>query len=420
MIMDRLCQNFSPLKEEDKIPTFKRRKSSRYLANTLRYFHDWVPLKELVRLASTNTHGLNAVKHLFDIREVDLTLIRNSEWEAFNNDSLKLFKYARKLNASSHPPALNSFRPKRISSDGLKHLKNLTKVDFSDNPTFTDQELQCLASSITEIDLSGCKLITDKGLQSLEKLNHLTDLKLSECKQITDKGLQSLKKLNHLTVLDLSACKLITDEVLQSLEKLNHLTDLNLAGCERITNKGLNHLKHVPKINFGAFDFGAEGCKITDTGLSKLTHVTDLDLSGCKRITGEAFKHLSNITRIDLSDNDVFSTYFNPENLKYLSQVRHIKLSGALGIRDHHLGFFKNLESVHLHDLAITDKAILALTQLEKLKTVTLEFIEDITYQSLTYLMDAKSVTSVTIENYSFSYEEIEKAEKESDKLHFY
>lgn len=92
--------------------------------------------------------------------------------------------------------------------------------------------------SVTYLNLSENRKITDEGMLHLARIPHLTGLNLSSC-GITDTGLSRLTVLSRLATLNLSYCNRITDVGLKHLRKLNRLTYLDLQGCVKASQKGV-------------------------------------------------------------------------------------------------------------------------------------------------------------------------------------
>lgn len=101
----------------------------------------------------------------------------------------------------------------------------------------TDQLLEHLQPSITELDLSECQRITDACVQYFPE--NMKKLFLRHT-PITDEGIISIsKKCPKLEELDIGSCA-ITDEALRHLPP--SLTYANLWGCEKITSAGVKSL----------------------------------------------------------------------------------------------------------------------------------------------------------------------------------
>ncbi len=114
--------------------------------------------------------------------------------------------------------------------------------------TFNDDTLQQLVKeiigclTITALNLSENRNISDAGLAYLAGFHQLTDLNLSSC-TISDHGLEYLLPLTGLTRLNLSYCNRITDAGLKRLNSLRHLVYLDLQGCVKISNGGISKLR---------------------------------------------------------------------------------------------------------------------------------------------------------------------------------
>lgn len=92
--------------------------------------------------------------------------------------------------------------------------------------------------SLTHLNLSENRKITDEGLECIESLKALQELNLSSC-DITNDVFGLLKKMVGLKILNLSFCPRIGDEGLKLLRNCRRLEYLDLQGCPRITRAGL-------------------------------------------------------------------------------------------------------------------------------------------------------------------------------------
>ena len=95
--------------------------------------------------------------------------------------------------------------------------------------------------SLTYLNLSENRKVTDVGLLGLTFFPRVIELNLSSC-DITDDIFLTLRKLTGLRNLNLSFCNRITDAGLKSLRDLRNLVYLDLQGCPRITRAGLAKL----------------------------------------------------------------------------------------------------------------------------------------------------------------------------------
>lgn len=96
--------------------------------------------------------------------------------------------------------------------------------------------------SVTFLNLSENRNISDKGMEVFASLGQLSGLNLSAC-GFTDTGMKFLSFLTHLQHLNLAFCNRITDVGLRNLHKLNRLTYLDLQGCVKISQGGVSKLE---------------------------------------------------------------------------------------------------------------------------------------------------------------------------------
>ena len=78
----------------------------------------------------------------------------------------------------------------------------------------------------------------------LEGFTCLNKLDLSGCRQITDDGMQYISQLEKLTHLDLTNCKLITNHGMQHISQLKNLTYVGLSGCRPGLSLPLQNISH--------------------------------------------------------------------------------------------------------------------------------------------------------------------------------
>lgn len=97
-------------------------------------------------------------------------------------------------------------------------------------------------ATLTYLNLSENRRISNEGLEALAALRGLTILNLSSV-DLTNAGLPLLLALPRLENLDLSYCNRITDTGLKQLAGLRNLSHLNLQGCVKISNGGMARLR---------------------------------------------------------------------------------------------------------------------------------------------------------------------------------
>lgn len=163
----------------------------------------------------------------------------------------------------------------------------------------------------------------------IKKLTSLTSLKIEE-KQLISSNLAQLTKLKSLTCLDLSGCKTISDKAMEQIAKLTSLTSLDLSKCfyyddttdnEETVNtwsgdddipiyrshvstyidENRQSLPHITKLT-ALRSLSLTGCNhISDQGLEQIFHLyslTYLDLSGCRQINNQKLEQIAKLTSL--------------------------------------------------------------------------------------------------------------------------
>lgn len=167
---------------------------------------------------------------------------------------------------------------------------NLKKFEIANAFFLSDlafHDLDNAPSSLIDVRLISCKLLTSETVCSLSLCQNLEVLDFSGCKSISDPGLVSISHLYKLTTLDLAGAD-ITDSGLSSLGMGNSpIGSLCLRGCKRITDRGLSLLLRgggaisstLTKIDLGYLP------GISDSGIITIAEfcrqLTDLCIRNC-------------------------------------------------------------------------------------------------------------------------------------------
>lgn len=226
------------------------------------------------------------------------------------------------------------------------------KLDLRNLEGLTDRQLASLVLAypmLQALDLSGCYQITDGGLASLAKLDHLKALHLAGCREVTDQGLVLLAPLPHLQALDLSGCYQITDLGLALLAKLQQLQTLDLSFCTRIADRGLIELAKLQQLQTLNLSFCFQ---MTDQGLvslAKLQQLQTLNLSFCSQITDEGLTQLAPLPHLQALDLS-FCNQITDKGLQFLAQLANLQtlhLSGCDQITEEGLKSIKVKNIIH-------------------------------------------------------------------------
>ena len=199
----------------------------------------------------------------------------------------------------------------------LAYAPAITDLDLSLNTFVADEGLTLIASrvtALTALDISGCGLVTDKGVESIASLKELRLLDLSGNLLVTDASiitlsdgcprLSSLKcmlmpalsgksiqavggKCQELRVLDVSYVALVSDIALRSVVRCcKGLVDLNLAWCESLSKSSFTYIAQfchaLENLNVSATKIGDEEILAI---MDKCGRLLELSIIDCRNIT---------------------------------------------------------------------------------------------------------------------------------------
>ena len=182
--------------------------------------------------------------------------------------------------------------------------------------------------SLTALDLSACRRVTNTELGELRRIPQLRSLSLQSCEEVTDLGLAHLQSLHQLTYLDLENCCKVSEprswpnevyvqipptrdvvqavcntgkslKIRQQLRCRAQMTDaglvevgghtalmhLNVAGCVALTERGFaaiaRRLRRLQTLKLGGCQRMATVSDACIAALTPMTALTSLDVSGC-------------------------------------------------------------------------------------------------------------------------------------------
>jgi serine/threonine protein kinase len=174
------------------------------------------------------------------------------------------------------------------------------RLDLHDQ--VTDQDLEGFRAMagvpLSVLSMSGCRGVSDGGLEHLKDLTNLQYLNLSYCDKLTDGGLERLGALTNLQYLYLTNCRNLTDGGLEHLGALTNLQHLRLMGCSKLTNAGLEHLGALTNLQHLNLSYSG---RLTDASLERLgvlTNLRHLDLTYCYNLTGVGLERLGALTNL--------------------------------------------------------------------------------------------------------------------------
>jgi len=186
----------------------------------------------------------------------------------------------------THAPQLHRFEMACELASSSTHRKS-TMPHFSDAVM-----LQADYSNLREVILTGCCLVTDRGLCAL----------IDKC------GL-------HLRSLDVSGCSAVTENLLLKLASKTcncRIASITANGCIKMANTGLAALCNSDKAS-AITELNFNGCSmLTDLGLNhvcRLTNLEILSIRGCDQVTEPTIINISSSCRklreVEISNLDL-------------------------------------------------------------------------------------------------------------------
>ena len=253
----------------------------------------------------------------------------------------------------------------------------LESLDLSGCVMLTDRGLSCLAQAfpdLSELHIGGCSRmasVTDACLLGISKCTKLQNLDLSGCTSITNAGFAYLSSLHHLTFLNLWNCVRLTPDALGALSSCVNLAELSLRGCQLMNDAAFSYiapLKGLEKLDLRACEH-VRGGELTR--LSTLRHLTELNVSGCYALSdiGLAAIGVLRMLRVLRLSECWQITNAGLSGLKGLTQLEELDLTGCRNIINE---MELPLEGIHaLHALTT-----LSLRGCDRLTNGALEFLD--------------------------------------------
>jgi Leucine-rich repeat (LRR) protein len=154
---------------------------------------------------------------------------------------------------------------------GEDFARSVVIVNFAEGSDPTDEDLSVVErlTDLKQLSLFNRKRISDDGLAHVRRLSNLEVLALNGT-NIRGEGLQHIANLRNLTGLTLDNTPL-GDEGLEYIGQLPKLEWLHLSNT-RITDDGLRHIALLGDLE----DLQIRGTSITDAGIKHLARMTSL------------------------------------------------------------------------------------------------------------------------------------------------
>lgn len=285
-------------------------------------------------------------------------------------------------------------------------IPSLTTLDLSLCKQITDMTLEQIARymrNLQVLELGGCSNISHNGLFLLSVyLKDLRVLNLRSCWHINDNGIANIAGHhdysapcvvhyniygNHLLEsLTLQDCQHLSDEALRYISVgLKRLKKINLSFCVSISDRGLKYIAEMPELE----ELNLRSCdNISDRGIGHLSgsetgtasKLKLLDVSFCDKISDVALRYMSegitqlislSLSACPISDSGlqfIAKTLLKLETLN-IGQCKQVTDQGVLAITNS----LKQLTAIDLYGCVnITTVGLEVIMKLPRLKTLNL------------------------------------------------
>merc|ERR1712013_27748 len=236
------------------------------------HIFDYCSMNDLTNLSSTNKRYYHCIKHLL-WREIEIPWKSIQKESVFprNLDRLKLTKH---INFSDKDDG-NGFvvvpsKWVHVSSGFKKLLKACNRNKLvsirvcglvADNAVKT---LCTLLHHLQDLWLAGCHYTTIAAWKTVADCTSLRKLTIEDCR-VFNIGIQTISKSSTLVDVGVQRCQLITDPCIESLLKMGHLERLTLVNNRNLTRKGMQclgqhrNLKHL-EVSYNEIDSNGNTC----------------------------------------------------------------------------------------------------------------------------------------------------------------
>jgi Leucine-rich repeat (LRR) protein len=214
--------------------------------------------------------------------------------------------------------------------------------------------------------------IDDAALDHLRALSGLRELNLFGCRNVTDAGLVRLRELPNLEVLTLSNTA-VTDAGMIHLTGSTRLRELRLFGCSNVGDAGVTPLRLLPGLQL--LELSRTG--VTDAGMARLAGLPELrvlELAGTK-VTDYGLTRLPAFPRLAelnlhgawVGDRGLFSLLKQPELRKLNLMATQVSDKAMTLLAD-----LPALETLNLTKTPLTDAGLARLGASASLRTLLL------------------------------------------------
>ncbi|MDR3199154.1 MAG: hypothetical protein LBU34_14900, partial [Planctomycetaceae bacterium] len=281
---------------------------------------------------------------------------------------------------------------------GLKKIKNLRLK----NSGITDNAVKIIVESfpaLATLDISSNTLLTDTSLKEISRLKELTELVVNYC-NFSEFGMMDISELPKLAILDIRANMQVGNSGLNyltslpALKSLKHLSPaVDDTGLESLTAvKGLETLEIQDfNITDNAGQFIRQFDKLSNLIIMRCQ---GFGSSGILEFKGMKLNRLTlrGLPSINDTGMEVFRELTALKRL-YLNELASVSDAGILN-----LVYLKDLDTLDIWEIPITDQALETISKLANLKTLSIRSTQ-ITDASADLLLAMPKLENLTLKD---------------------
>ena len=263
------------------------------------------------------------------------------------------------------------------------------------NSVYDARDLPKQEFTLTEVDLSGSKLLTDAGLANFKDCKNLHAINLQQTK-IGDAGLANFGACKRLKFLDLSETN-VTDVGLALFKNCGRLTHLSLSRTD-VGDPGLEQFRGRTDM----IRLELVNTLVTDVGLSYFKSCDELEILelDSTKVTNAGLGYFANckqLTRLSLSCTNVSDDGL--ANFKHSTNLLRLFLGGTQ-VSDAGLVYFlgcRNLQNLYVENTRVSDVGLSRLKEFQLLSVLGVHRCKNITDTSIPHLKGFKNLTFVNV-----------------------
>ncbi|MDR3183586.1 MAG: hypothetical protein LBT89_11840 [Planctomycetaceae bacterium] len=325
-----------------------------------------------------------------------ITAVSFTDGSALKPETFTLFA------ALSDLESLQIANYRELSDDDVARLTGLKKIKTLKlaNGGITDAAVKTIADAfplLVNLDLSSETRLTDDATKDIARLKNLETLSMLFC-GISEFGIMNIATLPKLKALDIRAAN-VGNSGLSALAGVKTLKSLKHR-AQTVTDEGIQALVGAKEIsNLEIQDFSITGQ--SGQFIRQMENLTSLIIFRCENFDSSGLTELKGLklNRLTLRglpvDDGGLEVFRGLPTLKklYLDELPSVSDIGVMN-----LVYLKELETLEIWDVPITDKSLETIAKLPKLKTLILRST-GITDAGLLTLQSISSLTELTIQD---------------------